>query len=279
MFPYFGFALRQREIPHRPTSASEAVEITLAQAELLPARSAATLGRTSPYVSLHAHQLSPSCEALPSFEYLQQLRSLALDQGVTSVAQYLGGIRELPAIDGTRSFLPPAWTEDALDQATRNLHFVQTFCEPLHFYVESVAYLFRQASEMNEAEFLSRLLTRTGCGWLLNLTHLHANATNFRFDAYEFLAEVLPAAQRVQIHLTGGQLDDGAGMFIPSSEHAVPEAVWDLYRFAMNQGRGRIEAVFVGRDPAATSGDELAQARHLAEETLRVRKPRIARVG
>jgi uncharacterized protein (UPF0276 family) len=279
MFPYFGFALRQRDIAtwNRPTT--EAVELTLEQAALLGQSEHVPASRDCEYVSLHAHRHSLGCDTFPGFDYLHQLRDLAMAQGAASVTQYLGGAHHLPVMEETQPFLPPAWTEAVLDATSRNVHFLQNFCSPLQFCIETVAYLFRQPGEMSEAEFLSRLLTRTGCGWVLNMTSLYANATNFRFDAYEFMAEVLPAAQRVQIHLAGGYFDDAAGVFVDSRTHGVPEAVWDLYRFALNQARGKIEAVFLERDQLAAADNELRHARRLADETLRIKKPAVARVG
>jgi uncharacterized protein (UPF0276 family) len=50
----------------------------------------------------------------------------------------------------------------------------------------------------------------------------------------------------------------------------VHEEVWDLYRFALEEGRGKVDAVFIERDAdfPSESGwrDEVRAARAIAEE-------------
>ena len=101
---------------------------------------------------------------------------------------------------------------------------------------------------MSEAEFLWRVLRNTGCGWLLDVTNVYANATNFGFNPYDFITEVMPAAERVQIHLAGGFFDEQAGMYIDSHSEPIPPAVWDLYHHALGQGPRKIDTVFLERD-------------------------------
>jgi uncharacterized protein (UPF0276 family) len=123
---------------------------------------------------------------------------------------------------------------------------------------------------MSEAEFLSRVLTRTGCGWLLDVTNVYANAVNHGYDPYAFIREVMPAAHRVQMHLAGGYFDEKAQRYFDSHSFPVHQEVWDLYRFALQEGRGKVEAVFIERDAdfPTESGwrDEVREARAIAEE-------------
>ena len=127
--------------------------------------------------------------------------------------------------------------------------------------------------QMTEAEFLWRVLRNTGCGWLLDVTNVYANARNFGFNADDFITEVMPAADRVQIHLAGGYLDDKSGMYIDSHSEPIPEAVWDLYYHALEQGRRKIDAVFLERDQNVPDErgwrSEIRQVRAIAEEVCR----------
>ena len=123
---------------------------------------------------------------------------------------------------------------------------------------------------MDEAEFLIKVLEKTGCGWLLDVTNVYANSRNFGYDARRFISQVMPSAPRVEMHLAGGLLDDTSGMYIDSHSRPIPEDVWDLYRFALEQGRGKVEAVFIERDndfPAEAGWRaEVRQARRIAEQ-------------
>ena len=112
---------------------------------------------------------------------------------------------------------------------------------------------------MSEAEFLTQVLNRTGCGWLLDVTNVYANAVNHGYDAYEFIRAVMPAARRVQMHLAGGYFDEKAKRYFDSHSFPVHQEVWDLYRFALEQGRGKVDAVFIERDADFPTESRLAR--------------------
>ena len=116
------------------------------------------------------------------------------------------------------------------------------------FYLENIAALFHFQGTMSEAEFLTRVPQRTGCGWLLDVTNLYANARNHGYDAAAFLRQVVPTATRLQIHLSGGYFDAEAGLYMDSHSRPVPDEVWSLYRQALELGRGKVDAVFIERD-------------------------------
>ena len=93
------------------------------------------------------------------------------------------------------------------------------------------SYLTFAESTLAEAQFLSELTQRTGCGLLLDLNNLHVNAVNHGIDPDAFL-RALPAAAIGEIHLAGYtpvQLD-GETLLIDTHGSAVDEAVWALYR-------------------------------------------------
>ena len=270
MLPYIGYALREQNRPYLDVAALNACEITFERADD-PLRVDRYLGDADfDYVSVHALKLSPCSPEPPNRRYLQALREIAIENGADSISDHLGFTRD--ADDGVDMghFAPAPWTEAALDVTCRNVNLIQEYFEPLHFYIETIAYLFRLQGEMSEAEFVSRLLTRTGCGWLLDVTNVYANALNFKFDPFEFIAEVLPTAQHVQIHLAGGFFDEQAGMYIDSHSHPIPEAVWDLYRFSLALARNKVHAVFIERDQNFPEENgwrqEIRWARRIAEE-------------
>src|SRR5262249_1752002 len=138
------------------------------------------------------------------------------------------------------------------------------------FYLENIAYLFRFHGTMSEAEFLSRVLQRSGCGWLLDITNVYANARNHGYDAEAFIRQVMPAAPRLEIHLAGGVVDAKAQLYIDSHSEPIPEVVWQLYRYALELARGKVDAVFIERDQNfpddAGWRSEVRRARRIAEQ-------------
>jgi uncharacterized protein len=80
----------------------------------------------------------------------------------------------------------------------------------------------------------------------------------------------MPVAPRVEMHLAGGFIDDDTGEYIDSHSEPVPPEVWDLYRFALVEGRGKVDAVFIERDQnfpdEAGWRAEVREVRRIAEE-------------
>lgn len=271
--PAIGYALREQNRYILNDPAINAVEITFERADD-PLRIDRYLGEQEfEHVGIHALKLSVASPDAPGHNYLDTLRTIAEENDAESISDHLGFTRDGHNGVEMGHFAPPPFTPAALDVTCRNIDFVQTFFarRDLRFYIENIAYLFRFEGTMSEAQFLSRVLHNTGCGWLLDVTNVYANATNFGFDAYEFIAEVMPSADRVQLHLAGGFFDEQAGMYIDSHSEPIPEPVWNLYRHALDQGRGKIDAVFLERDQNYPDERgwrrEIRQVRAIAEET------------
>ncbi|MBX9788103.1 MAG: DUF692 domain-containing protein [Pirellulales bacterium] len=269
--PAIGYALFEENRHVLDDPALNAVEITFERAAD-PLRLGRCLGELDfAYVSVHALQLSPASPDPPARAYLDALRALAEENGAAAVSDHLGFTRDGTGGVEMGHFTPPPFTAAALDATCRNLDLIQDYFRGRPFFLENIASLFHFRGTMSEAEFLTCVLQRTGCGWLLDVTNLYANARNHGYDASEFLRRVVPAARRLQMHLSGGFFDAEAGLYIDSHSRAVPEEVWALYRQALELGRGKVAAVFIERDQdfpdEAGWRAEVRKARRIAEET------------
>jgi uncharacterized protein (UPF0276 family) len=271
MVPAIGYAIREQNrsiLIDEP--AVNAVEITFERADD-PLRVERYVGDIDvDYVSVHALKLSPGSPEPPGQQYLEALKAIAIENGAASVSDHLGFTRDVHEGVEMGHFVPVPWTEEALDTTSRNIELIMDYFSPLHFYIENITYLFHLKGTMSEADFLARLLNRTGCGWLLDVTNVYANATNFGFDGFEFIERVMPAAPRVQMHLAGGMWDEKAQMYIDSHSHPVPDPVWDLYRHALRLGGEKVDAVFIERDQNFPDENgwraEVRQTRRIAEQ-------------
>ncbi len=270
MVPAIGYALWEENRAILGDPALNAVEITFDRAD-----DSLRLGRylgdqVFDYVSVHALKLSPASPDPPPPAYLSAMRALAEENGASAVSDHLGFTRD--SQDGVElaHFAPPPFTAAALDATCRNVALIQDYFRGIPFFLENIASLFHFRGTMSEAEFLARVLARTGCGWLLDVTNLYANATNHGYDPSAFLRRVVPAAPGLQIHLSGGYFDAEAGLYMDSHSRPVPDEVWDLYRQALDLARGKVDAVFIERDQdfpdEAGWRAELLQARRIAEE-------------
>lgn len=270
--PGIGYALREQNRYMLNDPAINAVEITFERADD-PLRIDRYLGEQEfEHVGIHALKLSVASPDAPGRNYLDTLLAIAEENDAESISDHLGFTRDGHNGVEMGHFAPPPFTTSALEATCRNIDLVQTFFarRERRFYIENIAYLFQFDGTMTEAEFLWRVLRNTGCGWLLDVTNVYANATNFGFDPYDFIAEVMPAADRVQLHLAGGFFDEKAGMYIDSHSEPITEPIWNLYRHALDQGRRKIDAVFLERDQNYPDERgwrrEIRQVRAIAEE-------------
>jgi uncharacterized protein (UPF0276 family) len=210
----------------------------------------------------------------PGREYLEAIKAVAEENNADSVSDHLGFTRDVHEGVEMGHFAPPPYTIPALDATCRNVDVIQRFFKDRKFYLENIAYLFRFDGTMSETEFLKQVLGKTGCGWLLDVTNVYANSINFHFDPYEFIAEVMPAAGQVQMHLAGGFHDDKVNMYIDSHSHPIPEAVWGLYRHALELARDKVHAIFIERDQEFPNEqgwrDEVRTVRRIADEVAGV---------
>ena len=85
-------------------------------------------------------------------------------------------------------------------------------------------------SSYDEASFVSRIAMAANGELLLDLNNLHSNATNFGFDAREFLRQI-PLERVRAVHLAGGKWvrsASGERRLLDDHLHDVPDAVFEL---------------------------------------------------
>ncbi|MCA9254758.1 MAG: DUF692 domain-containing protein, partial [Phycisphaerales bacterium] len=157
---------------------------------------------------------------------------------------------------------PLPFTHEAVDAIVRNVERARrTIDVPL--ILENITYTLQMpGAEMSEAEFLRRIVDRTGCGLLLDVTNLYTNAVNHRFDADRMIDD-LPLDAVVQLHFVGGRRD--GDILIDSHSSATPPEVWSLLEEIVR--RAPVKGVILERDenipPFAELQDELRRARSI----------------
>ncbi len=148
---------------------------------------------------------------------------------------------------------PIPFTHEALDVVERNLDRIRRRIAHVPCALENIAAPFAlPGAELSEAEFLSRLVERTGCALLLDIENLHANAANHGGDAEDFMAALPPHAV-VQLHVAGGEWIRDS--YVDSHARAVSEEVWRLAESACR--RFPVKAIVVERDERLPAFDAL----------------------
>ena len=185
-------------------------------------------------LSLHGVGLGLGSVEPPDTEHLARLAALVRRHQPEVVSEHLcwghsGGVH-------FNDLLPLPFTEETLTLLCSRVDLLQSTLGRAVLIEHLASYVTFPESTLAEAQFLTELTQRTGCGLLLDLNNLHVNAMNHNFDPQEFL-NALPAAAIGEIHLAGYtpvQLD-GERVLIDTHGSAVDEAVWTLYRRVLRQ--------------------------------------------
>lgn len=138
------------------------------------------------------------------------------------------------AVDGRHlnDLLPMPLTPGAFEHVAMRIDRVQNVLGRC-LLVENVSTTLRFAADaMSEAEFLARLVQRTGCGVLLDVNNLYVNQCNHGEDALAAL-QALPLGAPREIHLAGHLVTDEA--VIDHHGDRVSPQVWKLYEQAVQR--------------------------------------------
>jgi uncharacterized protein (UPF0276 family) len=154
----------------------------------------------------HGVSLSLGGAERPDAGRLAHLASVAERVDARLVSEHIAFVRA----DGRESghLLPVPRTHEALEILCENVAIAQEAL-PVPLALEHVAALVEwPGAEMDEAQFVSELITRTGALLLLDLSNLYANGHNHGYDALESLTR-FPLDRLAYVHVGGGTFRDG----------------------------------------------------------------------
>ncbi len=178
-------------------------------------------------LSLHGVGLSLAADRDPDPDHLARLKALVDRFQPALVSEHLawsawnGGY--LPDL------LPFPRTAQALNRLAANIGQVQDHLGRTILIENPSLYLALDGHEMEEAELLTALVRRTGCGLLVDVNNVHVSATNLGLDPHAYL-DALPACAIGEIHLAGHRTDPDGDLLIDSHDAPVAPAVWALFR-------------------------------------------------
>lgn len=168
-----------------------------------------------------------SAEPLDS-GHLAALRALADRYQPAIVSEHLSW----SVADGVylNDLLPLPYTEEALDLIAMRVHETQDTLGRRILIENPARYVAWSHSTLAEAEFLSALASRTGCGILLDINNVYVTGANLGRDAAADL-DLFPADLVDEIHLAGHHERVHRGRVIRIDDHGsrVCDAVWRLY--------------------------------------------------
>lgn len=135
--------------------------------------------------------------------------------------------------------LPLPYNEEALRLLAAHLDEVQDGLGRPYLLENPSSYVGFGASTMNEVEFLSELVRRTGCQLLCDVSNVYLSAHNMGYDAHRYI-DGLPAEAIGELHLGGftpeeDEANPGAQLLVDTHATVVAEAAWELYAYAIRR--------------------------------------------
>ncbi|MDH4653532.1 DUF692 domain-containing protein [Pseudomonas sp. JS3066] len=165
--------------------------------------------------------------------------------------------------------LPLTYDQDSLARVCAHIDQVQDHLQRPMLLENPATYLEFSDSSLEEAEFISEVVKRTGCGLLLDLNNAYVSCINHNRDVRTYL-NALPLHAVGEIHLAGFAEDcdaTGARLLIDHHGSAVDDAVWALYDETLER-LGPLPTL-IERDNDIPALDVLVREADRAEQRLR----------
>ena len=179
-------------------------------------------------LSFHGVGLSLAADEDPDLRHLAALKALVDRFEPFVFSEHLawsqrGGVYR-------PDLLPFPRTCEAFERVVANVGRVQDALGRPILVENPSLYLKLNGHEMDEVDFLSQLVRRSGCGLLLDVNNVHVSANNLGFSAEAYI-DAVPGSAIGEIHLAGHSPDGrvGPALLIDSHGERVAEPVWELY--------------------------------------------------
>lgn len=141
--------------------------------------------------------------------------------------------------DYLNDLLPLPYDEETLRLVCAHVDEVQQSLGRPYLVENPSSYVGIAASTMNEVEFLSELVRRTGCKLLCDVSNVYLSGHNLGYSAHAYL-DAMPAEAIGELHLGGFLAEEEAGdsgrpVLIDTHAQRIADPAWDLYGYALRR--------------------------------------------
>lgn len=154
---------------------------------------------------------------------------------------FVSGHLAWSAYDGDylNDLLPLPLNEEALRIITTHVHEIQDVLGRPYLVENPSSYVGFHTSTMSEADFLCKLVQRTECKLLCDVSNVYVSAQNMDYDPHEYI-ESLPGEAIAEFHLGGytpeeDEANPGGQVLIDSHAAPIADPAWDLYAYAVRR--------------------------------------------
>ncbi|WP_338479954.1 DUF692 domain-containing protein [Pseudomonas trivialis] len=180
-------------------------------------------------LSLHGVGLSIGGEGPLNCAHLARLATLIERYQPQSFSEHLAWSSHGPVF--LNDLLPLAYDAATLNRVCAHIDQVQSTLKRPMLLENPSTYLLFQRSTLDETDFISEVIRRTGCGLLLDVNNVYVSCINHQRDPLAYI-NALPLRAVGEIHLAGFAEDiDSLGDRLLIDDHGAPidNAVWQLY--------------------------------------------------
>jgi uncharacterized protein len=180
-------------------------------------------------ISVHGVGLSIGGEGRLDADHLSRLKELCRWLNPASFSEHLAWSTHEGAF--LNDLLPLPYTSETLARVADHIDEVQEVLGRRMLLENPSTYLAFAETAMEEVDFLAELVSRTGCGLLLDINNVYVSGTNQNYDPLAYLRR-FPLREVGEIHLGGhdeDRDDHGNRLLIDSHNHKVVDPVWALY--------------------------------------------------
>ncbi|NNA47466.1 DUF692 domain-containing protein [Pseudomonas lactis] len=180
-------------------------------------------------LSLHGVGLSIGGEGPLDREHLARLATLIERYQPQSFSEHLAWSSHGRVF--LNDLLPLAYDASTINRVCAHVDQVQSTLKRPMLLENPSTYLQFQRSTLDETDFISEIVRRTGCGLLLDVNNVYVSCINHQRDPLAYI-DALPLHAVGEIHLAGFAEDtDSLGDRLLIDDHGAPidNAVWQLY--------------------------------------------------
>nr|WP_176464851.1 DUF692 domain-containing protein [Pseudomonas fragi] len=217
-------------------------------------------------LSIHGVGLSIGGESPLNGEHLQRLRTLLNRYQPQMFSEHLawsshGGVF-------LNDLLPLRYDTATLQRVCAHMDQAQDVLQRQILLENPATYIEFDAADFDEAEFIREVISRSGCGLLLDVNNVYVSCINHGREPLAYI-DALPLRAVAEIHLAGfAEEADSFGERLLIDNHGAPidQAVWALYRQVLK--RTGPMATLIERDNHLPPLTELVQEARLADRCL-----------
>jgi len=203
------------------------------------------------YLIFHGLSLSIGSPEEPDWNFLKKVKEIIEEYNVKIYSEHLSFAK----FDNAHLYdlLPIPFRKDSVEHIVKRIDQVQNFLK-MQIVLENVSYYTPVAAQMSEQEFINEIVSKSGCGLLLDVNNVYVNAFNHNYNAKEFI-DKMPMESVKYIHMAGHlKVDDD--LIIDTHGEAIIDDVYELFDYTCSKMENNVP-VLLERDFNFPEMDEL----------------------